>query len=132
MNEKNLSGELIEVLKTSIEQTRENNRESNKRMDELAGTMTKLATTVERSEQRHISHQDGLERIGTEIKELKHDSGIYKINNDQRVMDMEKQFLLLNKSDTLIHKRFAKIDKFAMGIISAVLIAAIIVWAGVA
>ena len=128
MKEGNLSGELVEVLKQSINQASENNKQTAVRMDKLAGTMNRLATTVERSEERHISHQDGLERIGTEIKELKHDSNIYKVSNDHRVMEMEKQFLLLNKSDTLIQKRFAKLDKFAMGIISSVLAAALVGW----
>ena len=121
MSEKSLSAELIVVLKESITQSAD-------RMDQLQEAMTDLAKTVERSEERHISHQDGLERIGTEVKELKRDSGIYKTNNDQRVMEMEKQFLLLNKSDSLIQKRFAKLDRFAMGIISSVLGAALIGW----
>lgn len=128
MSEKNLSGELIEVLKQSIDQASENNQKSQERMDQLADTMNDLAKTVSRSEERHISHSEGLERIGTETKELSKKFDIYASNNDLRVMDMEKQFLLLNKSDTLIQKRFAKLDKFAMGIISSVLGAALIAW----
>jgi len=128
MNEKNLSGELIEVLKQSIRQASESNKESNRRMDELAGTMNKLAATVDRSEERHINQDNGLDRVGTEIKELDRKFDNYTHNNDQRVMEMEKQFLLLNKSDTLIQRRFAKLDKFAMGIIMSVLSAALIGW----
>jgi len=128
MKQETLSESLIEVLKQSIDQASESNKESNQRMDQLADTMTTLAETVARSEERHISHSEGLERIGTETKELGKKFDIYASNNDSRVMEMEKQFLLLNKSDTLIQKRFAKLDKFAMGIISSVLGAALIAW----
>ena len=128
MKGESLSESLITVLKQSIDQARESNKESNLRMDQLASTMATLAKTVERSEERHISHQDGLERIGTEVKEEKQINLNYRANNDQRVMEMEKQFLLLNKSDTLIQKRFAKLDKFAIGIISSVLGASLIAW----
>jgi len=128
MKQETLSENLIGVLKQSINQASDSNQQSNERMDQLASTMTELAKTVERSEERHISHQEGLERIGTETKELGKKFDIYASNNDSRVMDMEKQFLLLNKSDTLIQKRFAKLDKFAMGIISSVLGASLIAW----
>ena len=59
MSETSLSSELIEVLKKSITQ-------SNQRMDQLAETMTELAKVVERSEERHINHSEGLERIATD------------------------------------------------------------------
>ena len=130
MSEKTLNGELIEVLKQSIDQASENNTRTHERMDQLTESMTNLAKTVERSEQRHISHQDGLERVATEVKEEKQISLNYRSNNDQRVMDMEKQFLLLNKSDELIHNRFAKIDKFAIGIITTISGAALLIWFG--
>jgi len=123
MSEKSLSAELVEVLKQSMVQ-------SNERMDDLATTMGSLAKTVERSEERHIAHTEGLDRIGSEIKDLSKKVEIYSSNNDTRVMEVEKQVLLLDSSTGRTQDRFNKQDKFILKILSVILAAAILVYAG--
>lgn len=123
MSEKSFSAELVEVLKQSMVQ-------SNERMDDLATTMGSLAKTVERSEERHIAHTEGLDRIGSEIKDLSKKVEIYASNNDTRVMEVEKQVLLLDSSTGRTQDRFNKQDKFILKILSVILAAAILVYAG--
>jgi len=130
MSEKSISESLIAALNKSIDQASESNKQSNERMDELAGTMNSLAKTVERSEERHIAHSDGLERVGTELKELRKEVKIYSTNNDERVMTVEKGFILLEQSDRRIKSRFSKIDKFGIGIASTIFGAIVLVWLG--
>lgn len=123
MSEKNLSENLIEVLRQSTVQ-------SNERMDQLATTMNSLAKTVERSEERHLAHTEGLERIGTEVKELSKKMEIYTSNNDTRVMDVEKQVLLLDNSKARTQERFNKQDKFIIKILTMIFGAAAIIYLG--
>ena len=118
-----LSAELILVLKESI-------TTSNGRMDKLVDTMNVLAKTVSRSEERHINHTEGLERIGTEIKTLSHKVETYTASNDLRVMEVEKQYLLLEQSDKLTKGRFSKIDNFIIKILSGVGAVGVLVWLG--
>lgn len=121
--DQSLSVELISVLRESI-------TTSNDRMDKLANTMNTLAKTVERSEERHITHSEGLERIGTEIKTLSSKVDTYTASNDKRMMDVEKQYLLLEQSDKLTKGRFSKIDNFIIKILSGVGAVGVLVWLG--
>jgi len=123
MSGESLNTSLIEVLKASTVQ-------SNERMDNLTDTMVTLAKTVERSEQRHLSHTEGLERVGAEVKELTKEVKIYNSNNDIRVMDVEKQVLLLDSSKDRTQKRFNKQDKFIFGILSTVVATGSLIYIG--
>jgi len=83
----------------------EQNANVNKRIDHLASATSDMAKEmgnligiIGKSEERHNSHTESLSRIEKNQVSLGKDLKHYKQNNDDRVMDIEKQVLLLDKS----------------------------------
>lgn len=135
MSEKNLNAELKEIFIALVNHTKEQGGKINQRMDALVDSVTQsnieistLAKIVARSEERRLNQQEGLERIGDEEKETSNKLSNYMSNNDDRVMDVEKQNIELKIQGDNVKDEIKVIKRFVMGIISAVSAAAIIAW----
>ncbi len=111
--------------------------ETNKRIDLLVGVtgsmaekLGSLAEIIAKSEERHSAHSEKSGRIekvqilqGKEFKE-------YKQNNDDRVMQIEKQVLLLDVGDEISKDRWKAVDKFRASVLTAIIISAILIYLG--
>jgi len=135
MSEENLNAELKEIFITLVNHTKERDEKINQRMDTLADSVTQsnieistLAKIITRSEERYLSHQKGLERIGDEQKETSDKLNNYMSNNDDRVMDVEKQNISLKIQGDNVKEEIKVFKWFVMGIASTVSGAAIIAW----
>lgn len=135
MNEESLIVELSGIFKELVNHTKEQAEKLNQRMDALVDSVTQsnveistLAKIVARSEERRLSQQEGLERIGDDQKETSDKLNTYMSNNDDRVMDVEKQNIKLKLKIDDVKEKIKVFNRFAMGIISSVVGAAAIAW----
>ena len=115
----------------------EQNTNINNRIDDLvsetrkmAQEMGKLIGIIGKSEERHNSHIENIERIEknqvTQGKDLKH----YKEKNDDRIMVVEKQVLLLDKDTKINAKPWNNIKTVVVAVVGT-LISGIILYAAI-
>jgi hypothetical protein len=72
---------------------------TNKRIDKLSDKMGELVEVMVRSEERHNTHSEKNERLEKNQIELGKEFKDYRKNNDDRIVDIEKQVLLLENDD---------------------------------
>ncbi len=89
-----------------------------------------LTTVLGKSEERNSSTRDSVSRIGNSQAKSDKESNIYKKNNDDRVMALEKQVLLLDNSNNTTKARFNKFDKIGLSVITTVISLIIVVYLG--
>jgi len=111
--------------------------EMSKRMDQLASNMLsmgeKLGLFMEvmaKSEERHNSHSEKSDRIEKVQIEQGKDFKEYKQNNDNRVVNIEKQVLLLDMSDKTWKDRWKAVDKRNAAILTTVVTALVLMYMG--
>jgi len=135
MNEKNSNTELSKIFKQLVDHTKERDEKMNQRMEVLADSVTQsnveistLTKIVARSEERHLNQQEGLERLGNQLKESIDTQNNYMSNNDDRVMDVEKQNIELKIQGDNHKDKMKSVTTLFLGLISSVLSAALIAW----
>jgi len=135
MSEKSLNAELSTIFKELVDHTKKRDEKINQGMETLADSITQsnveistLAKIVARSEERHLNQQEGLERIGNQLKESIDTQNNYMSNNDDRVMDVEKQNIELKIQGDNHKEKMKSVSTLLMGLISSVLSAALIAW----
>lgn len=135
MSEESLSTELSIIFRELVDHTKKRDEKINQRMETLADSITQsnveistLAKIVARSEERHLNQQEGLERLGNQLKESIDTQNTYMSNNDDRVMDVEKQNIELKIQGDNQKDKMKSVSTLLMGLISSVLSAALIAW----
>lgn len=135
MSEKSLIAELSEIFKELVTHTKEQAGMLNQRMDALVDSVTQsnveistLAKIVARSEESRLNQKEGLERIGDDQKETSDKLNTYTSNNDDRVMDVEKQNIELKIQGDNVRDEIKVFKWFVLGTMSTVLGAALIAW----
>lgn len=129
--------EFLRVLEKFIEHTdrrdERNDERNDKRMTQLSEVvadtnvkMGALAEVVAASEERHIANQTGMERLGelTAKTDAKLDKTI------DRVVNVEKQVLLLDSSEKRVTKRFDRVNGVFWAVITAVIIGVVLIYLG--
>ena len=104
-----------------------------KSVEETNKGLNELTTIIAGSEQRHIAHMEKSERLEESIIEQGKESKKYRKSNDDRVMDIEKQVLLLDssvsKDDEIRDKkeeRKNKIKDYVIGSLAVLFILAVL------
>lgn len=128
--ENNNSGRLERVFeKYANLQTEQANR-TDEQISKLTDKVSELVTITAKAEQRHITFNESMKRI--EQNQIDHgkDLKLYKQHNDDRVMEIEKTVLLLDKGVEGAQKPWQRIDAIKTSIITALLIAATLAYLG--
>lgn len=124
---------LDQVLEKYAALSLQQNAATNQKVDTLvenvssmADKMGSLAEIIAKQEERHLSHSENNGRLEKVQIEQGREFKRYKAVNDDRMMNVEKQVLLLDVSDKRAESRFTATDKRNAAIITAVLIALIV------
>jgi len=106
----------------------EQNANINNRIDDLASEtgniakeMGNLIGIIGKSEERHNSHTQALDRIEKNQKEQGKDLKVYKQSNDDRVMEVEKQILLLDKETKINAKPWNNIKTIVVAVVGTLI-----------
>lgn len=104
-NENKENQSLETVFEKYAELQLQQSKETNKRIDQLSDKMGTLVEIVAKSEERHNSHNEKLDTLNENQRNLGKDFSKYKNNNDERVMNVEKQLLLLDQDSSSNKKK---------------------------